>query len=84
MEPYKQLYLQGSTEGPDCHSELVLLLYETDAFLFKNPGSYKIAAIYKSGDKELISNEVTFDVTPYEGENAQAILQHFFEDDIAT
>ena len=82
MEPYKQLYPQGSTEGPDRHSELVLLLYEADGFLFKNPGSYQVTAIYKSGDKELISNEVTFDVTPYEGENAQATLQRFFQDDI--
>ena len=82
IEPSKQLYPQGSTEGPDRHSELVLLLYETDGFLFKSPGSYKIAAIYKSGDKELISNEVAFDVTPYEGENAQATLQRFFQDDM--
>ena len=80
--PSKQLYPQGSTDGPDRHSELVLLLYEVDGFLFKNPGSYKIVAIYKSGDRELISNEVRFNVTLYKGENAQATLQRFFQDDI--
>ena len=82
VEPSKQLYPQGSKNGPDRHSELVLLLYEADGFLFKTPGSYKVVAIYKSGDKELISNEETFNVTPYEGENAQAILQRFFQDDV--
>ena len=80
--PSKQLYPPGSTDGPDRHSELVSLFYEVDGFLFKNPGSYKVVAIYKSGDKELISNEVTFNITKYEGENAQAILQRFFQDDL--
>ena len=82
VEPSKQLYPRGSTNGPDRHSELVLLLYEADSFLFKTPGNYKVVAIYKSGDKELISNEATFSVTPYEGENAQTTLQRFFQDDV--
>ena len=77
-----ELYPQGSSDGPDRHSELVMLLYEADGFLFKEPGTYKIVAVYKSGDKELISNTINFDVVPYQGENCQEILTRFFQDDV--
>ena len=83
IEPTKELHPQGSTDGPDRHSELVLLLYEADGFLFKDPGTYKIMALYNSGSKALTSNTVTLDIAPYQGgKKAQATLQRFFQDDV--
>jgi len=75
-----ELFPPGSLDGPDRHSELVMLLYEADGFLFKEPGTYKIVAVYKSNDKELISSKISFDVVPYQGE--QETLTRFFQDDV--